>query len=110
MRCRTAQILITRQLSEPLPPRPAAALTRHLAGCAGCRDEQAVMRRLTTRLQEAQPTPTPLPAPLVTTGWTRRQRVRPRRHTLLCFPLSPARRAPIGLALAAVALLVAGVI
>ena len=46
MRCRTARIVMTRQLREQLPPDQAAALTRHLAGCAACRPERAELHRL----------------------------------------------------------------
>jgi hypothetical protein len=70
MRCRNAQILMTRQLREPLAPLESAALERHLAGCPWCCAEQTALRQLSARLQDAPPAPTPMPRPLSASGWT----------------------------------------
>src|SRR3954470_21107787 len=39
MRCRTAHVLLARQLSEPISPEAGRALERHLGRCRDCREE-----------------------------------------------------------------------
>src|SRR5262249_38053500 len=63
MRCRSARILMTRQLREALPPSHSAALARHLAACAGCRKEQEDLASFAARLLAAKPAPVPVSAP-----------------------------------------------
>jgi predicted anti-sigma-YlaC factor YlaD len=64
MRCRKAQKLISRSIDGRLPSRQSARLERHLAGCAGCRDLQADLRRIVDGAAGLQ---TPEPADRV---WT----------------------------------------
>src|SRR6476469_2880140 len=43
MECTDARVLLSRALDGALPPRSAAALERHLDGCAACRSFSAAL-------------------------------------------------------------------
>jgi putative zinc finger protein len=106
MRCRTARTLITQQLREALSPEQAAALTRHLGRCGGCRAEEAALRQLAARLLRDRPAPVPSVTPAAA-EWTRRYlQAHPRRLSALGIPTAGLRLAPLGAVLAAGALLV----
>jgi hypothetical protein len=61
MRCRSALILITKQLREPLNPAQTLELDRHLERCAACRAERAAVTEITARLAQARPTAAAVP-------------------------------------------------
>jgi hypothetical protein len=65
MRCRSARILMTKQLYEPLAAAEGAALARHLDRCEGCRAEQEEMARGLAGLRRLEAAEPPVEAPAV---------------------------------------------
>jgi hypothetical protein len=62
MRCRNAQILLTKQLRETLTPEQSASLAQHVAACPACCVEKVEMEKFTAQLLQAKPSPAPMRA------------------------------------------------